>query len=86
VASAECPLTRAWRAAIVFVTLSGIVGTTVQALVSHVRGQERERGRLLDDVLARIGGDEFAVLMPVCTHAQTTELVQRMRARRQRSL
>jgi diguanylate cyclase (GGDEF)-like protein len=37
----------AWRAAILFVTLSGIVGTTVQALVTHTRSQERERNRLL---------------------------------------
>jgi diguanylate cyclase (GGDEF)-like protein len=34
-----------------------------------------------DDVLARIGGDEFAVLMPACAHAQATELIGRMRAR-----
>ena len=149
----------AWRAAILFVTLSGIVGTTVQALVTHARGQQRERNRLLaqldelahtdaltglanrrawqselerglararrtgepvsvalldidgfkavndrhghpggdsllirvarswsdvlrpDDVLARIGGDEFAVVMPGCSHADAADLRQRLRAR-----
>jgi diguanylate cyclase (GGDEF)-like protein len=148
----------AWRAAILFVTLSGIVGTTVQALVTHTRGQERERNRLLgqlnelahtdaltglpnrrawqseldrglararrtgepvsvavididkfkavndthghpggdsllttvarswsdarrpDDVLARIGGDEFAVLMPGCGRVEAADLSCRLRA------
>ena len=148
-----------WRAGILFVTLSGIVGTTVQALVAHVRGQELERNRLLaqfdelahtdaltnlpnrrawqseldrglararrtgepvsvaladidsfkavndahghpggdslliqvasdwaevlrpDDVLARIGGDEFAVLVPASTAAEAADVVRRLRAR-----
>ncbi|MGZ4306938.1 MAG: GGDEF domain-containing protein [Solirubrobacteraceae bacterium] len=148
----------AWRAGILFVTLSGIVGSTVQALVTHTRGQERERNRLLDqldqlahtdeltglanrrawqseldrglararragepvsvavvdidrfkavndmhghpggdslliavarnwsdarrpdDVLARIGGDEFAVLMPGCSYAEAADLSRRLRA------
>ncbi len=146
----------AWRAGILFITLSGIVGTTVQALVTHARGQERERDRLLaqldelahtdaltglanrrawqselgrglararrtgesvsvalvdidgfkavndmhghpggdsllirvarswsdvlrpDDVLARIGGDEFAVLMPGCSHPEAADLSTRL--------
>ena len=34
-----------------------------------------------DDVLARIGGDEFAVLMPACTPAQAAEIIRRLRAR-----
>jgi hypothetical protein len=37
----------AWRAGILFIVLAGIVGTTVQSLVTYVRGQERERDRLL---------------------------------------
>lgn len=147
----------AWQAGILFVVLSGIVGMTVQALVTHVRRQERERNRLLaqldglahtdaltglanrraweseldrglararrtgepvsvalvdidsfkaindvhghpegdsllvdvahrwaemlrpDDVLARIGGDEFAALMPACTAAEAAEILLRLR-------
>jgi diguanylate cyclase (GGDEF)-like protein len=147
----------AWRAAILFIAASGIVGTTVQALVTHVRDQERERDRLLDrldglahtdvltglanrrawdaeldrglararrtseplsvavididrfkavndvhghsggdsllqavarkwaaalrpdDVLARIGGDEFALLMPACTEAEAGHVTGRLR-------
>ena len=34
-----------------------------------------------DDVLARVGGDEFAVLIPACAPAQATELIRRLRAR-----
>jgi diguanylate cyclase (GGDEF)-like protein len=148
-----------WRAGILFVAVSAIVGTTVQSLVARVRDQERERDRLLDklddlahtdaltglanrraweaeldrglararrsgepvsvalvdidrlkavndahghaegdrllirvarswpgvlrpdDVLARIGGDEFAVLMPACTEAEAADVIERLRAR-----
>jgi diguanylate cyclase (GGDEF)-like protein len=158
VGGAEYP-PNAWRAGILFVVLSGIVGVTLQALVSHVRAQELERNRLMteldelahtdalsglanrrawqseldrglararrtdepvsvalvdidnfkavndvhghaagdallshiahswtevlrpDDVLARIGGDEFAVLMPDCAHADAVGLITRLRAR-----
>jgi diguanylate cyclase (GGDEF)-like protein len=147
----------AWRAGILFVALSGIVGTTVQALVRRVRAQEREHKRLLveldhlahtdpltglanrraweaeldrglararrtgepvsvalvdvdsfkavndaeghsggdsllvqmtqnwakmlrpDDVLARIGGDEFAVLIPDCSYPEIPEVIRRLR-------
>jgi diguanylate cyclase (GGDEF)-like protein len=34
-----------------------------------------------DDILARIGGDEFAVLMPACTEAEAEEILDRLRAR-----
>lgn len=34
-----------------------------------------------DDVLARIGGDEFAVRMPTCSQAQAGEVIERLRAR-----
>lgn len=149
----------AWRAGILFVTLSGIVGTTVQALVALVRAQEHERNRLLaqldelahadtltglanrrawdselnrglararrtgeplsialididrfkaindvhghpggdsllrtvahkwtevlrsDDVLARIGGDEFAVLMPTANQDEAADVINRLRGR-----
>jgi len=40
----------AWRAGILFVTLSAVVGTTVQALVSRGRAQELERERLLEQL------------------------------------
>ena len=32
-----------------------------------------------DDVLARIGGDEFAVLMPACTESEASEVIARLR-------
>jgi diguanylate cyclase (GGDEF)-like protein len=148
-----------WRAGILFVAASGLVGATVQSLVARVRDQERERDRLFDqlddlahtdsltglanrraweteldrglarakrtgepmsvaivdldglkaindarghsegdrllmlvarswpqvlrpdDVLARIGGDEFAVLMPACTEAEAEAVIARLRAR-----
>jgi diguanylate cyclase (GGDEF)-like protein len=157
VGGAEYPAS-AWRAAILFIAVSGIVGTTVQALVAHVRDQESERTRLLaslddlahtdaltglanrraweveldrglararrtgeplslavvdidnfkaindahghpggdsllitvarswagnlrpDDTLARIGGDEFAVLMPACAETEANHLIGRLRA------
>ena len=149
----------AWRAALLFIAVSGLIGTTVQALVTHVRDQHLERDRLLDqlhsmahtdtltglpnrrawelelqrslahanrsgeplslamididnfknindqrghaegdslltetarrwsealraeDVLARIGGDEFALLMPACTERHAATAIGRMRAR-----
>ncbi len=148
-----------WRAGILFVMLSGMVGITVQSLVARVRRQELERNRLLaqldelahtdpltglpnrraweseldramararrtgepltvavadidrfkavndahghpvgdsllvrvatdwahvvrpDDVLARIGGDEFAVLVPACSRVEAAEVVRRLQAR-----
>ncbi len=39
---------RAWRAAVLFIAVSGLVGATVQTLVAHIRDQELERERLLD--------------------------------------
>ncbi len=149
----------AWRAGVLFLAVSVIVGVTLQALVAHVREQERERNRLLeqldglahtdsltglanrrawdveldrgiaraartgeamsvalvdidsfkaindahghpggdsllvtvarnwaevlrpDDMLARIGGDEFAVLMPACTEAGAAEVIERLQTR-----
>lgn len=148
----------AWRAALLFLAVSGLIGATVQALVAHVRDQHLERDRLLDqlhsmahtdtltglpnrrawelelerglaharrsgeplslavididnfknindqhghadgdsllsqtarrwsevlrteDVLARIGGDEFALLMPACTERDAATVIGRMRA------
>ena len=40
----------AWRTGILFLALSGIVGTTVQALVSLVRAQEHEHNQLLAEL------------------------------------
>jgi diguanylate cyclase (GGDEF)-like protein len=148
----------AWRAAILFVAATTIVGLTIQSLAAQVRRQESERNRLLDqlddlahtdaltglanrraweaeldrglarsrrtgeplsvavvdidsfkaindvhghpggdsllvtvargwagvlrpdDVLARIGGDEFAVLMPACAETEAGEVIRRLRA------
>jgi diguanylate cyclase (GGDEF)-like protein len=147
-----------WRAGILLVAASGIVGTTLQSLVSRVREHERERERLVakladlahtdsltgvanrraweaeldrglararrnrepmtvavadidrfkaindvhghavgdrllagialnwsrslrpDDVIARIGGDEFALLLPGCTEADAADVLRRLRA------
>jgi diguanylate cyclase (GGDEF)-like protein len=149
----------AWRATVLFLAVSAIVGATVQALVAYVRDQERERNHLLDrleelahtdsltglpnrraweseltrglsrarrasepvtvalvdidsfkavndvhghpggdsllievarnwrdtlrpdDVLARVGGDEFAVLIPGCGEAETASIIERLRER-----
>jgi len=146
----------AWRAAVLFITVSGLIGATLQALVAHVREQHLERDRLLaqlhdlahtdpltglpnrrawelelkrtvghaartndplslavididnfkdindrqghaqgdsllidtarrwseglraHDVLARIGGDEFALLMPHCTEQDAAAVIARI--------
>jgi diguanylate cyclase (GGDEF)-like protein len=147
----------AWRAAILFAAVSGLIGTTAQAVVAKVREHHLERDRLLaqlhdmahtdaltglpnrraweleldralahhgrhdepvslavldidnfkdindrrghaegdlllidtarrwsevlrtDDVLARIGGDEFALLMPACTERDAAAVLARIR-------
>ena len=147
----------AWRAAVLFIAVSGLIGATVQALVAHVREQRLERDRLLarlhdlahtdpltglpnrrawelelkralahasrsdeplslavldvdnfkdindrrghaegdsllidtarrwsevlraEDVLARVGGDEFALLMPGCTEHHAAAVLARIR-------
>jgi len=147
----------AWRAAVLFIAVSGLIGATGQALVARVRAQQRERDRLLaqlhdlahtdpltglpnrraweleldralaharrndeslslavldidnfkdindrqghsegdsllidtarrwsevlraDDMLARIGGDEFALLMPACTDHDAAAVLARIR-------
>jgi diguanylate cyclase (GGDEF)-like protein len=148
-----------WRAALLFLAFSAVVGFTMQSLVGHASRQERERDRLMsqldelahtdaltglanrhawqteldrglararrtgepvslalvdidsfkavndlyghpggdsllvdvartwtselrpDDVLARIGGDEFALLMPSCGGAEAAVVAERLRAR-----
>jgi diguanylate cyclase (GGDEF)-like protein len=147
----------AWRAAVLFIAVSGLIGATGQALVARVREQHGERDRLLaqlhdlahtdpltglpnrrawelelgralahasrndeplslavldidnfkdindrrghaegdsllidtarrwsevlraEDVLARIGGDEFALLMPACTQRDASAVIGRIR-------
>ncbi len=146
-----------WRAALLFVAVSGLIGWTIQTLVASAKAQEVERSSLLgqleclahtdpltqlpnrraweaeldralarvrrtdepltiavidvdglkaindahghpegdsllariadnwrrvlrpDDVLARIGGDEFALLLPVCSEAEASEVIERLR-------
>ncbi len=146
-----------WRAGILLVAVSGLIGMTLQWLVASVREHERERERLVaelahlahtdsltgvanrraweaeldrglararrsgepvtvaladidrlkaindlhghpagdrllagvarnwshslrpDDVLARIGGDEFALLLPACTEADAADILERLR-------
>jgi diguanylate cyclase (GGDEF)-like protein len=148
----------AWRAALLFVAVSGLIGTTAQALVARVRDQHLEHDRLraqlhdlahtdpltglpnrrawelelkralahasrsdeplslavldfdnfkdvndqrghaegdslliettrrwsavlrAEDVLARIGGDEFALLMPACKERDAAAVIARIRA------
>jgi diguanylate cyclase (GGDEF)-like protein len=147
----------AWRAAVLFIAVSGLIGATGQALVARVREQQLDRDRLLaqlhdlahtdpltelpnrraweleleralahagrngeslslavldidnfkdindrrghaegdsllidtarrwsevlraDDVLARIGGDEFALLMPTCAEQDAAAVLARIR-------
>ena len=40
----------AWRTGILFIALSGVIGITIQALVTHVRDQEHAR----DDLLSQL--------------------------------
>jgi diguanylate cyclase (GGDEF)-like protein len=148
-----------WRAAVLFIVVSGLVGWTIQTLVAHAKAQELERDALLsqldhlartdpltqlpnrrawdaeldralarsrrtdepvtvavidvdglkaindahghpegdavlaqiarnwrrvlrpDDVLARIGGDEFALLLPSCSEAEAADVIERLRER-----
>jgi diguanylate cyclase (GGDEF)-like protein len=148
-----------WRAALLFVAVSGLVGWTIQTLVAHVRRQDEKHAALLvqleglahtdpltrlpnrraweaeleralarthrtgegftvalldldglkatndhhghaagdallaqiarnwrrvlrpDDVLARIGGDEFAVLLPECGETKAAEVIDRLHER-----
>ncbi len=146
-----------WRAALLFIAVSALVGWTIQSLVAHVRAQELSRRTLLqqldhlahtdgltllpnrrawdaeldralararrtgepltlalidvdglkaindlrghpagdsllmevarawpgllrpDDCLARIGGDEFAVLLPSCDQTESASIIERLR-------
>ena len=149
----------AWRAAILFVAVSGLIAASLQALVAHARPQELERASLLDrldrlahtdavtglpnrrawdlalgrglavavrttapltvalididglkavnddlghpdgdsllvslarvwstalrpeDALTRVGGDEFALLLPGCNDAEAANVIARLRGR-----
>lgn len=56
-------------------TYGHAVGDRVIALVAEIAGQHLPPGPRL---LGRLGGEEFAVLLPHCGRAQTQELAERM--------